>query len=206
MEQPFGTFRHDYSGEQWAPIEKQLSEYCSVTDLDRLQLQNAAAQYKFDLNLLDPNSEEFKRAAADSREFLAHARRQLPILDRLHRQRPLLLAFDAKDDPYLRDGWSGLKALLTVYMEVAEAETSTDPRFQKSTNHARSKALDVYLAFLLDFWIGRGGHPGKSDNSPAARFILAAAQPVIPGLKARTVSNFIRCGSYAGRPAIGRSK
>jgi hypothetical protein len=198
MEQPFGTFRHEYSKQQRRLIEKELS----ISDLDLLQLQNAAAQYKFDRSLNDPNSEDSKRAVEDYQEFLTLSRKQLPIIDRLHRRRPLLPVFDAKDDPSLRDGWPGLKALLLVYMEVAEAESSPDPRFRKSANRSRSKGLDIYFEVLLDFWMGRGGHPGKSERSPAVRFILAAATPVIPDLKASTVSQFIRDEVKARSPKL----
>jgi hypothetical protein len=186
MEQPFGTFRHEYSKEQRGLIQNQLP----ISDLDLLQLQNAAAQYKFDRSLNDPNSEEFN--PADYKEFLTLSRKLLRIIDRLHRHRPLRPILDAKDDPILRDGWRGLTALLLPYIEIAKAESSPDPRFRKPANRSRSKSLDIYFDFLLDFWMDRRGHPGKSESSPAVKFILAAARPVVPDLKASTVSKFIR--------------
>jgi hypothetical protein len=186
MGQPFGIFRHEYSKEQRGLIQNELP----ISDLDLLQLQNAAAQYKFDRSLNDSNGEEFN--PADYEEFLTLSRKLLRIIDRLHRHRPLRPTLDAKDDPILRDGWRSLTALLLPYIEIAEAQSSPDPRFRKPTNRSRSKSLDIYFEFLLDFWIGRGGHPGKSERSPAAKFILAAARPVIPDLKASTVSRFIR--------------
>jgi hypothetical protein len=68
---------------------------------------------------------------------------------------------------------------------------------RKRSNRARPDALDGYLALLVQFFMRRGGYPGKARSSPCVKFVVAAASPVLSTmyftkLKPGAISNLIR--------------
>jgi hypothetical protein len=82
----------------------------------------------------------------------------------------------------------------------------------KRSNRARPDALDSYLAQLVQFYIRCGGRAGKAPSSRCARFVVAAASPVLGGayfkMAPSAIAHLIRGRLWAqdlvtGRPEIG---
>jgi hypothetical protein len=196
MEYPVSSYHLLYTDEEWNPIMAELARHGSPTAADRGTLEIAAIEYQMLHGLADSTSEEFRIAAACEKEIALHSCKLIDALDRLDslRKRPSRLSpiTHAMDPVTPGASFNTWKQQTLAMMTVAAAPSPLKPIFEKCSNRSRSAVLNRYLGYLLDFWIARGGHAGKSPHSPAVRFILAAARPIIPTLKASTVSHFIR--------------
>ena len=186
-----------YSDDQWERVAAQLARHGEPTDDDRGYLENLAHNYQWFRDYTDPASPEVETAKTLYQDIVKHAGELLRSLDALaalptkpSRLIPLQIAM--ADDPLearaVYDYW---KRLTQKQQESAAHEAIGFPKSVRGGNRSRGDVLDDYLRKLLEFWIARGGYPGKSPTGPCIQFILAAAGPVVP-LEANTVSHFIR--------------
>jgi hypothetical protein len=199
------TARFRYTDDQWIPVAEQLRRHGAVTAKDRDYLNDAARDYHWFREYTEPASDEVKRAKTCFRNIDKHSARLLSefdILDRLPTKPSRLTSLQialARDPLNARAEYHAWRKQLT---EIQQSATDLARGFRKAakgTNRSRGDVLDDYLRKLLKFWTARGGHAGKSETSPAVRFILAAARPVIPDLKANRASHFVRDEMDAAR-------
>jgi hypothetical protein len=192
--------RFRYTNDRWKAVEAQLTRHGAPTAADRSYLEDAARNYQWFFSRTDPASQEVRAAQECYREIAGHTKAQIRALVKLGSlptkpSRTISLGLAIAPDPLkAREEYRALLRKLRTLMRWAELSAAGG--FPKSasggSNRARSDVLDDYLRKLLEYWEKRGGHAGKSPGSPAVKFILAAAGPVIPNLEASTVSHFIR--------------
>jgi hypothetical protein len=198
-----GRFR--YREDEWNSVEVPLNRHGAPTAKDRGYLEDAARDYQWLYDHTDPASENAKTARARSLKIAAYTAGLLHEVDELRAQSPVALRtleFEIARDP--KNARTEFDVWLKQTREMARWADRSGQGWPKSTsggrNRARSDVLDDYLRKLLEYWERRDGHAGKSPGSPAVKFILAAARPVIPDLKASTVSHFIRDEVDVARP------
>jgi hypothetical protein len=198
--------RFRYTDDQWIPVAAQLTRYGAPSVEDRGYLEDAARDYHWFHRYSEPSSSEVKRAETCFQNIERHSARLLrefDILDRLPTKpsRLTLLQIALARDPRKASAeYVAWRKQLIEIQRSAKRRTRGFPKAAKGNNRSRGDVLDDYLRKLLKFWTARGGHAGKSETSPAVRFIMAAARPVIPDLKASTISHFIRDETDAARP------
>jgi hypothetical protein len=198
-----GRFR--YTEDEWNSVEVPLNRHGAPTAEDRSFLEDAARDYLWLHNHTDPASENTKAGKARSLRIATHTAGLVDEVDELRTQSPIALRtlqFQIARDP--KNARAEFDIWLKQTREMARWAERSGRGWPKSmkgrSNRARSDVLGDYLRKLLEYWERRGGHAGKSPGSPAVIFILAAARPVIPDLKASTVSHFIRDEIDGARP------
>jgi hypothetical protein len=189
--------RFRYTDDEWKPVEVQLKRHAATTAEDRGYLEDVARDYRFLFAHTDPASETAKAAKARALKIATYTAGLLHEIDELRAQSPVALRtleFQIARNP--KKARAEFDIWLQQTREMARWAERSRRGWLKSmagrSNRARSDVLDDYLRKLLEYWERRGGHAGKSPGSPAAKFILAGARPVIPNLEASTVSHFIR--------------
>jgi hypothetical protein len=212
-----GRTDFQYTSEEWAAIERETGE---LSDDERSKLEKFARFYLFQCRF----EEDLKKARKKGANQLAKVAKQLVDLQReldfLERTAPrsfwviancvfgsptaFTLGYRNPEiaiDEYKRWRWH-VEALRHFTQERSRASWVR----LKSANRANPTALKDYLRQLLDFWIERGGDPGTQENSPAQRFIIAAATPAEPVLEPAKVRTFIRTEGQSRKKAMGESR
>jgi hypothetical protein len=189
--------RFRYTDDQWIPVAAELTRYGAPSAEDRGYLEDVARDYRFLFAHTDPASETAKAAKARALKIATYTARLLHEIDELRAQSPVALrTLEFQIARNLKNARAEFDIWLQQTREMARWAERSRRGWLKSiggrSNRARSDVLDDYLRKLLEYWEKRGGHHGKSPCSPAVKFILAAAGPVIPNLEAGTVSHFIR--------------
>jgi hypothetical protein len=194
-----------YTSDEWDRVAALLARQRAPTAGDRRYLENAARNYRWFYDYTEPASQEVRIAKTHFQNVVKHSEGLLRALDALDdlptkpsRLTSLQIAI-ARDPLEALAEYDAWQQQLEEMQRSAEHQVRAFPKAAKGSNRSRGDVLDDYLRNLLKFWTARGGHPGKSENSPAARFILAAAQPVLPDLEASTVSHFIRGQTTSGQ-------
>jgi hypothetical protein len=193
---------HVYSDEEWVPIAAELARLGPVSLTDRSTISRLALEYQQFYASAELTSPERTQALACYQEIEFHIRKLFDAIDRLDslRKTPsrvaaITRAMAMATDPPMRDlefnTWREQTRAVMLFA-IKSNISSLDLDLVKDSNRSLSIALQGFIASMLHFWIERGGHAGKSPGSPAVRFVLAAARPIIPDLKASTVSHFIR--------------
>jgi hypothetical protein len=189
--------RFRYADDEWKLVSAQLARLGAPTAEDRGYLEDAARDYLWLYNHTDPAGENAKAAKASSLRIATYTAGLIHEIDELRTQSPVALRnleFQIARDP--QTARAEFDLWLQQTREMARWAERSGRGWPKSmagrSNRARSDVQEDYLRKLLEYWERRGGHAGKSTGSPAVKFILAAARPVIPSLKASTVSHFIR--------------
>ena len=114
--------------------------------------------------------------------------------------------------------WSpNVSVLLKFLSEIkVYANSQLKPKNKrKQSNRARHDDLDAYLALLVLRFMQLGGKPGRAPSSPCAKFVDAAASPVLVmthfELDKNAISNLIRSRVWfvaedfsAPRPEVGK--
>jgi hypothetical protein len=190
-----GRFR--YTDDDWKAVGKQLDRHGTWTKANRRFLEDATRDYLWLHKHTDPAGDSAKITKASALKIATYAAELLHEIDNLTTGASVAkraLEFQIALNP--ENAGAEFRIWLQQTGELARwAERSRRGRPKSmvgGSNRARSDVLDDYLRKLLEYWEKRGGHAGKSPGSPAAKFILAAASPVIANLKASTVSHFIR--------------
>jgi hypothetical protein len=185
-----------YSDEDWLPIEACLAKLVTDAGAWRPTIEAKVHAYLWMTARTDPRSPEVVAAKACWKKLAVHLQGALDALaglEAIETQPARTLGYAIARDPL-----NPLYPVWRAQIEAAERWARTAARgWPKSVrwrraasgqivgtkagpNRSRGDEVDRLFADLLTFWIDRGGHVGKSSNSPSTRFVVAAVGQILP--------------------------
>jgi hypothetical protein len=183
------SFSPFYTDESWEPVEALLIEQgITPTAEDRAGLDYTAAIYKWRRDFADPTNNRMSAARACLRTVRDNLGKVCQAVDQLQR-----MEIDEFEISQIFNGLEDWQRQARLLKDAAAAIEPKHGIWNKANNRSRPRCLNLYFGSLVHFWRIRSGRPpGKSPTSPAVKFILAAAEPVEPNLKADAVTYYIR--------------
>jgi hypothetical protein len=154
-----------YSDAEWRAIEQCLRKVTNEPASWRLPLEFLIELYLGVLRRTDPRSLEAATARDCWNAISEHVRGLRLQFDKL-----AILQWPCSELP----AWQS--AVMTMAARAADELAS----FEKThSNRARGDNVNTLIKDLLAFWRARGGHVGRSANSPSTGFVMAAAGKVL---------------------------